>query len=53
MGTNPNTTENKNIKKVMTANGVFKQKSKLRAITHNPGGLLVNILIQHFKKVIK
>ena len=53
MGTNPNTTENKNIKKVMTTNGVFKQKSKLRAIANNPSSLLVNVIIQQFKKVIK
>lgn len=53
MGTNPNTTENKNIKKVMITNGVFKQKSKLRALTYNPSSLLVNVLVRQFKKVLK
>lgn len=37
----------------MTNNGVFKQKSKLRNINHNPTALLVGVISQQFKKVIK
>lgn len=37
----------------MTTNGVFKQKSKLRAINHNPTALLVNLILRQSKKVTK
>jgi hypothetical protein len=37
----------------MTNSGVFKQKSKLRTITYNPTALLVGVILQQFKKVLK
>ena len=37
----------------MTTNGVFKQKSKLRALANNPSSLLVNVIVKQLKKVLK